>query len=829
MSSFPKKFRHHDTSAYSASRRPVPALTAGSAHKGSAFWSSFLPVLLLVVSAVSLIFFPYLRTVSGDGGNGHYAIWASNAAILHSGELPLWNNCIWGGFANVGHIFSVFYPVMLVLQLIFWDPQAQLLSFMIFPVYLAVHLSLLGCGIFFLCRYLKHRPIVAFVIAELAMLSGSTLSISSWLYIFGGVAWMPWLLLSLFAVVREDRRRRLWIALSALSLGMLGLASTAHGLIFACLLYALVFFCALWAARGDKTKCIVIVKSVFLSGFLGLCLCAVELLPFAETTLLAYRFIPGLEFSEAAQAIPLSLFTEHAVQPAQMNTLLGSYSFNSGFWALNTIFSALVLIGFFMKNEKEQWIFNTAKIIFLFSLFYSVAFGLTDLFWYLPGFNSVREPFLYAPFLVFGASLLAANALSLLLRAYTDRVVWLSEKHVFFPHTLAFLLLLLFAITLLPHRVQDKTDLLAKLLFILFWALPVFLSFCSRHAVLSGIERRLKQTVSAVFLRRLCTAVLFVLAVCNYCSFMNANRNFAFSAQSAVDQVSKVNVSVRDFLTAIDEETSVRDDSARILNWGSPTLPSNVAAAVGANDCLAYLNPIYKKTAFFHNYADLYKRVQLQNIKYILLPAETEEGFDEWITAVFGHAPQEAPLLTYTDYNDTALSSLRYVDTSALRLGSAWMVYSAGTYAASDSGQEVIGRLNDGNFDVSASVLINEDTIKDDSAAQALRSMQAATSTRIENLYTGNNTVSYTVSSDTGGVLVTSDYYYPGWSVYVDGSKQSILEVNYTFRGVYLPAGAHEVTFRYEPFPLRLGFLLLTAAAVIIAVLIITDRKKARL
>jgi len=47
------------------------------------------------------------------------------------------------------------------------------------------------------------------------------------------------------------------------------------------------------------------------------------------------------------------------------------------------------------------------------------------------------------------------------------------------------------------------------------------------------------------------------------------------------------------------------------------------------------------------------------------------------------------------------------------------------------------------------------------------------------------------------GVLVLSDYFYPGWKCYVDGMPTRIFRVNYILRGVYMQKGEHRVEFIY--------------------------------
>ncbi len=47
--------------------------------------------------------------------------------------------------------------------------------------------------------------------------------------------------------------------------------------------------------------------------------------------------------------------------------------------------------------------------------------------------------------------------------------------------------------------------------------------------------------------------------------------------------------------------------------------------------------------------------------------------------------------------------------------------------------------------------------------------------------------------------VVFSEINYPGWKAWVDHQPLSIQTADYTFRGLFLKAGAHEVEFRFEP------------------------------
>ena len=56
--------------------------------------------------------------------------------------------------------------------------------------------------------------------------------------------------------------------------------------------------------------------------------------------------------------------------------------------------------------------------------------------------------------------------------------------------------------------------------------------------------------------------------------------------------------------------------------------------------------------------------------------------------------------------------------------------------------------------------------------------------------------------SDLGGMLALHDTYYPGWIAEIDGARAPILRADVLFRGLEVPAGRHQVVFRFAPFTL---------------------------
>jgi uncharacterized membrane protein YfhO len=67
-------------------------------------------------------------------------------------------------------------------------------------------------------------------------------------------------------------------------------------------------------------------------------------------------------------------------------------------------------------------------------------------------------------------------------------------------------------------------------------------------------------------------------------------------------------------------------------------------------------------------------------------------------------------------------------------------------------------------------------------------------------------------------VLLLNDKHSSNWRVTVDGHPATLLRCNYLMRGVQVPAGKHEIEFRYEP---PITGLYITTAAIAIALMLL--------
>lgn len=101
------------------------------------------------------------------------------------------------------------------------------------------------------------------------------------------------------------------------------------------------------------------------------------------------------------------------------------------------------------------------------------------------------------------------------------------------------------------------------------------------------------------------------------------------------------------------------------------------------------------------------------------------------------------------------------------------------------------------------------------------------------------NALSYKAKTGKGGIAVFSEIYFPwGWTATIDGREAPIGRVNYVLRALRIPAGEHEITFRFDPQSVRVtnsisvasvtGIYILCALALIILILPLIKRRNSQ-
>lgn len=70
------------------------------------------------------------------------------------------------------------------------------------------------------------------------------------------------------------------------------------------------------------------------------------------------------------------------------------------------------------------------------------------------------------------------------------------------------------------------------------------------------------------------------------------------------------------------------------------------------------------------------------------------------------------------------------------------------------------------------------------------------------------NKIDMLIDSLCDGFISSSDPYYPGWEVKVDGKKEKMLVGNTAFRAFYIPQGKHAVEVYYDPYIYKAGAIV---------------------
>ncbi|MFD0836334.1 YfhO family protein [Mariniflexile aquimaris] len=84
------------------------------------------------------------------------------------------------------------------------------------------------------------------------------------------------------------------------------------------------------------------------------------------------------------------------------------------------------------------------------------------------------------------------------------------------------------------------------------------------------------------------------------------------------------------------------------------------------------------------------------------------------------------------------------------------------------------------------------------------------------------NYLKYQSTNANKGFAVFSEIYYKnGWKTTVDGKDATHMRVNYTLRGMELPAGTHTIEFKFDPDVVKTGSTIALASSVLFALLLV--------
>ena len=84
------------------------------------------------------------------------------------------------------------------------------------------------------------------------------------------------------------------------------------------------------------------------------------------------------------------------------------------------------------------------------------------------------------------------------------------------------------------------------------------------------------------------------------------------------------------------------------------------------------------------------------------------------------------------------------------------------------------------------------------------------------------NHLTYSAKNSNSGLAVFSEMYYAnGWNAYIDGKLSSYFKVDYALRALEIPAGEHQIDFKFEPKVIKTGSTIVLASSVLLGILIL--------
>ncbi len=146
--------------------------------------------------------------------------------------------------------------------------------------------------------------------------------------------------------------------------------------------------------------------------------------------------------------------------------------------------------------------------------------------------------------------------------------------------------------------------------------------------------------------------------------------------------------------------------------------------------------------------------------------------------------------------------------------GNAWFVSELKKVNSSDEEMKALNKLDTKNLAVYQKEMIKE-------PKRGLNFKKDSTATIQLDSYKPNY-IKYTSSNTNNGFAVFSEMYYKnGWKATIDGKETTILKVDYALRGLPIPAGKHNIEFKFEPQVVKTGSIITLISSIGMLLLVV--------
>ncbi len=701
-----------------------------------------------------LFFFTILvgsqRFPTSDLTDQFHAFASFQAREMAQGRLPLWSPHSYGGIPFVADPqAAVFYPPrwLTIIASLPWGLPLQALQ-----LEALVHIWLAGSFTYGLAFSITHKRLAG-LLAAVAFGLGGYLTSYPILQpaILETIAWLPLILLLLREGVGRAQKSGqpapvAWFAGAGLVLALSVMAGHPQTALHVIYLTAAYYLFLTVRARWRWTSIVIFGLLIAATGAL---VSAPLWLPAGRFYALSTRSGTGYDF--VSQGQPMLHYVQ-TLAPAAMTIWSPEYIGIAG-----VILALLAWLGRCVDSDRKAEIVFWAVTLLLsmwlamgdkgviFQLLYNVA----------PGFSLFRQQERLLAIASLSGALLAAQGLSLWLTMDGQQ----QKKHL---QRAATVFLILFTVTVIILAVAKSKTRDG-------WELIVLRQGVVAALVLAVLLIGRRSRFQALLLTLLLAGDLYAATYSGIARQDTSSSAYWLEPEWLVS-----------FMKEYQQSGPARLDSGNVF-W------ANAGEVYGWED-ISGISPIKPEVLEVMNQLPRERFWQLLNVAYVI---EQSTNDNESLTL----------LSTF----DEGLKPDREVAGNIYRfdkvLPRAWMVYQWEVAADAES---ALARLADADFEPARQVVLQGE----------LPSVPVADPTGGETLAQVNVTtplpgrLEIEVASDAPGFLVISEWANPGWRASLDGAMTPSYQADYGLQGVWVPAGVHQISLRFQPQEVLIGLIV---------------------
>lgn len=737
----------------------------------------FSPFLLLLISGkvifwgtASLQFVPWNQFLFDSILNGH---------------LPLWNpyNGLGAPFV-ANHQSAVFYPLNWILFgfYILGNIKGLVIGM---TLLIPVHLSIAGIGMMKLLNDLNRSKVSQFIGALIFVSSGYILTRLSFISMVWTFAWVPWIVyasIKLKSALKGTAVTKTVIL--ALLLAFQLLAGHAQTTFYSILLAG--FFIIIHNFKNNKLS---LRKSLFflLSIVFSVLIAAVQIFP-------TYEF---LKYSQRSSEIGYEIAVSSSLWPGRIITILfgnfwGNPDYNrfltgGNFWEENLyvgvfpILFASLIIWFLLRKNRQSQLSKNDKVLLVsllifsfFSIIYS--FGrftpvFPFLYKYIPTFNLFQAPSRFLLVYTFLMSILFSFGYDL----------WILSK---FNHRKTIIYFVVFVGLFLASIGINKFFSDFPSVSIRSLQIGCLLGFL--FGTITLIKDKLKVNIWWIHFS---VIIIIIIDLFSHNFLWNI-----FESQNVFEEINKkpqLKEAKRVYLSP---------SSENFLKFNLFFRPDRLHSFI---DNAEYLPTFIPNTNLLNNRFKMvnnFDPLQLQKFSEFFgwISTLNDEEIEKMLSMIAG---DQLISLQPTQQNflvDRNINSKEIVQ---------WFSCENRFESEEIFKEILLSELSDPDnrcIFIENSIQSNEDT-----------SYYGVPKPEVDYVALSSNKLLINYSSETSGWIVIRQNWYPGWSAKIDQDRiLEIIEVDYLFQGIKVPAGNHEIELNYSPNSIIFGFVISSLAII---------------